>query len=98
MAHARAAFAQAKGIVELIKSEAVRAPIKVHKLRGNVAVLKGSGGNVAVLNGSDGKLLVDAGIGVSRPQMLTALDDLGSAPITHLINTHWHFDHSDGNE
>jgi glyoxylase-like metal-dependent hydrolase (beta-lactamase superfamily II) len=93
----RAAFAEAQGIVELIKSNAARSPIKVHKLRGNVAVLEGSGGNVAVLTGSDGKLLVDAGIGVSRAQMLTALGNLSDAPITHLINTHWHFDHADGN-
>ena len=93
----RAAYAEAMGIVELIRHEAARAPIKVHRLRGDVAVLEGSGGNVAVLTGPDGKVLVDAGIGVSRPQMLTALDGLGDAPITHLINTHWHFDHSDGN-
>ena len=81
----------------LINGEAVRAPIKVHKLRGNVAVLEGSGGNVAVPTGEEGKLLVGAGIAVSRPQVLTALDDLGGAPITHLINTHWHFDHAAGN-
>jgi glyoxylase-like metal-dependent hydrolase (beta-lactamase superfamily II) len=93
----RAAFAQAQGIVEMIKSAAAQAPIKVTRLRGNVAVLEGSGGNVAVLTGSDGKLLVDAGIGVSHAQVLTALNDLGDAPITHLVNTHWHFDHADGN-
>ena len=93
----REAFAQASGIVELIKSEAAKAPINVHRLRGNIAVLEGSGGNVAVLNGPDGKLLVDAGIGVSRPQLTTALAGLGDEPITHLINTHWHFDHADGN-
>ncbi len=93
----REAFAQASGIVELIKSEAAKAPINVHRLRGNVAVLEGSGGNIAVLTGPDGKLLVDAGIGVSRPQLTTALAGLGAEPITHLINTHWHFDHADGN-
>ena len=60
-------------------------------------MLEGSGGNVAVLTGPDGKVLVDAGIGVSRPQMTKALADLGADPITHLINTHWHFDHTDGN-
>ena len=42
-------------------------------------------------------MLVDAGIGVSRPQMTKALADLGADPVTHLINTHWHFDHTDGN-
>ena len=94
----RPAVAEVSGIVELIKTEAARTPITIHKLRGGVAVLEGSGGNVAVLAGPDGKLLVDAGIGVSRPQMLAALNDLGAQPITHLINTHWHFDHSDGNE
>jgi glyoxylase-like metal-dependent hydrolase (beta-lactamase superfamily II) len=94
----RQAFAQALGIVELIKSEAARAPIAVHRLRGNVAVLEGSGGNIAVLTGPDGKVLVDAGIAVSRPQVAAALAGIGPEPVTHLINTHWHFDHANGNE
>ena len=42
-------------------------------------------------------MLVDAGIGVSRPQLSKTLADLSPEPITHLINTHWHFDHTDGN-
>jgi glyoxylase-like metal-dependent hydrolase (beta-lactamase superfamily II) len=92
------AFAEARGIVELIKSEAAKAPINIHRLRGNVAVLEGSGGNIAVLTGPDGKLLVDAGISVSRPQIATALAALSADPVTQLINTHWHFDHADGNE
>jgi glyoxylase-like metal-dependent hydrolase (beta-lactamase superfamily II) len=94
----RQAFAQALGIVELIKSEAARGPISVHRLRGNVAILEGSGGNIAVLTGPDGKVLVDAGIAVSRPQVATALGAIGPEPVTHLINTHWHFDHANGNE
>jgi glyoxylase-like metal-dependent hydrolase (beta-lactamase superfamily II) len=43
-------------------------------------------------------VLIDAGIGVSRPQITWALAELGAEPITHLVNTHWHFDHADGNE
>src|SRR6185369_16268685 len=50
------------------------------------------------LNGADGKVLIDAGIGVSRPRITKALAELGAEPVTHLINTHWHFDHADGNE
>lgn len=93
----RQAFAEARGLVSLIKDAAAKSPIVTHKLRNNISVLEGSGGNVAVLTGPDGKVLVDAGISVSRPQMTRALADLGGDPVTHLINTHWHFDHTDGN-
>ncbi len=93
----REAVAEARGIGSLIKDSAAVSPIVTHKLRSNISVLEGSGGNVAVLTGPDGKVLVDAGIGVSRPQITKALADLGAEPITHLINTHWHFDHTDGN-
>jgi glyoxylase-like metal-dependent hydrolase (beta-lactamase superfamily II) len=91
-------FAKASGIVDMIRADAAIAPIRVHKLRGGVAILEGSGGNIAVLTGPDGKLLVDAGITASRPRIIEALDTLGNQPIRHLINTHWHFDHADGNE
>jgi len=94
----RQAFAEARGIVTLIKDSAASSPVTAHNLRGNVSVLEGSGGNIAVLTGPDGKVLVDAGIGVSRPQLTKALSSLGPEPVTHLINTHWHFDHTDGNE
>jgi glyoxylase-like metal-dependent hydrolase (beta-lactamase superfamily II) len=93
----RQAFAEARGIVSLIKDSAAVSPIVTHKLRNNISVLEGSGGNIAVLTGSDGKVLIDAGISVSRPQITKALTDLGADPVTHLINTHWHFDHADGN-
>jgi glyoxylase-like metal-dependent hydrolase (beta-lactamase superfamily II) len=94
----RQAYAEARGLVSLIKDSAAMSPIKTYKLRNNISVLEGSGGNIAVLTGPDGKVLIDAGIGVSRPQLSKALAELGSEPITHLINTHWHFDHADGNE
>jgi glyoxylase-like metal-dependent hydrolase (beta-lactamase superfamily II) len=93
----RQVFAEARGLVSLIKDSAAVSPIVTHKLRGNISMLEGSGGTVAVLTGPDGKVLIDAGIGVSRPQLTKALAGLGTDPITHLINTHWHFDHTDGN-
>src|ERR1700729_1262387 len=93
----RQAFAEARGLVSLIKDSAATSPIVTHKLRNNISALEGSGGNVAVLTGPDGKVMVDAGISVSRVQMTNALAALGSDPVTHLINTHWHFDHADGN-
>jgi glyoxylase-like metal-dependent hydrolase (beta-lactamase superfamily II) len=93
----RQAFAEARGLVSLIKDSAAASPIVTHRLRNNISVLEGSGGNIAVLTGPDGKVLVDAGIGVSRTQIAKALAGLGADPVTYLINTHWHFDHTDGN-
>jgi hypothetical protein len=93
----RAAYAEARGLVTLIKNSAAISPIQTHRLRNNISALEGSGGNVAVLTGPDGKVLVDAGISVSCEHMKTALANLSGDPVTHLINTHWHFDHADGN-
>ncbi len=84
--------------VIIIRNAAGIAKIKVTKLRGNVSMLEGSGGNIVVLTGRDGKVLVDAEITASRPQITEALASLSDDPIKHLINTHWHFDHTDGND
>ncbi len=67
----RQAFAEARGLVSLIKDSAAVSPIVTHKLRNNINVFEGSGGNIGVLTGPDGKVLIDAGIGVSRPQITT---------------------------
>ena len=72
--------------------------ISVHPLRRNIAVLEGSGGNITVLTGEDGKLLVDAGFAVSQSRISAALDSISQVPIRHLINSHWHTDHTDGNQ
>jgi glyoxylase-like metal-dependent hydrolase (beta-lactamase superfamily II) len=72
--------------------------ISVHPLRRNIAVLEGSGGNITVLTGKDGKLLVDAGFSVSQPRISATLDSFSQEPIRHLINSHWHTDHTDGNQ
>jgi glyoxylase-like metal-dependent hydrolase (beta-lactamase superfamily II) len=92
------AYAEARNIVDLIRDSAAKTPIHLHTLRGNVTVIEGSGGNIAVLTGADGKVFVDAGITATRPRILEAVGSLSRDPIKHLINTHWHFDHTDGNQ
>src|SRR5262249_36594872 len=94
----RRLFAAAESPVVTIRNAAATAKITVTKLRGNVSVLEGSGGNIAVLTGRDGKLLVDAGIPGTRARITEALANLSDDPVKYLINTHWHFDHTDGNE
>lgn len=77
---------------------AAKAKIETHPLRRGISVLEGSGGNIAVLTGKDGKLLTDSGFTVSRARLVEALNQLSADPITQLINTHWHIDHTDGND
>jgi len=90
-------LAEETGIVPTMIHAAAQAKIEVHPLRRNISVLEGSGGNITVLTGKDGKLLIDAGFTVSKPRVAPALDSLSTDPITRLINTHWHVDHTDGN-
>jgi len=94
----RRLFAAEESPVTVIRGAAATAKITIQKLRANVSVLQGSGGNIAVLTGRHGKVLVDAGITASRPRITDALAEISSEPVRHLINTHWHFDHTDGNE
>jgi glyoxylase-like metal-dependent hydrolase (beta-lactamase superfamily II) len=94
----RQLFAQDDGLVQMARRSASSGNITVQKLRGNISVLMGAGGNIAVLPGPDGKLLIDAGFAGSRPKLTDALASISSDPIKQLINTHWHFDHTDGNE
>lgn len=94
----RELFAQSTSPVTTIKNAAATAPINIEPLRGNIHVLSGSGGNIAVFNGHEGKLMVDAGIGVSKPRIVKALAGISDQPVKYLINSHWHFDHTDGNE
>jgi glyoxylase-like metal-dependent hydrolase (beta-lactamase superfamily II) len=83
--------------VLIIRKAAVTAKITTTPLRGGIFTLEGSGGNVAVIPGKDGKMLIDAGIDKSKSQLTAALNAISNDPITQLINTHWHFDHTDGN-
>ncbi len=63
-------------------------PMETQKLADNVTTMfSGPGGAVVVLNGPDG----------AWPKLKGVLDSLGNAPVKYVINTHWHFDHTDNN-
>jgi glyoxylase-like metal-dependent hydrolase (beta-lactamase superfamily II) len=94
----RGLFGDEKSLVLAARNSGETAKITVQALRGNVSALIGAGGNIAVLPVTDGKLIIDAGYATARDKIADALTGLGPDPIKHLINTHWHFDHTDGNE
>ena len=72
-------------------------PMETQKLADNVTMFDGPGGAVTVLNGPDGKFVVDTFVAPAWPRLIEALDGLGNAPLEYVINTHWHFDHTDNN-
>jgi glyoxylase-like metal-dependent hydrolase (beta-lactamase superfamily II) len=72
-------------------------PIESQPLGKNLTLLSGPGGNVVVLNGPDGKIVVDTFLLPAWPKLKESLDGLGDAPVKTVIDTHWHFDHTDNN-
>ena len=59
--------------------------------------LRGVGGNIVASIGDQGVLLVDSQFPEMIPRVKRAISELGGDGIDFTINTHWHFDHSDGN-
>jgi cyclase len=72
--------------------------VTIEKIAPGVAVLFGQGGNIGVSYGTDGTVLIDDQFAPLTPKIQAAIVELGAAPVKFLINTHWHFDHSGGNE
>ncbi len=65
---------------------------------GSVYVLYGRGGNVGISVGDDGVFLVDDQYAPQAPAILEAVRSLRDEPVRFVLNTHWHGDHTGGNE
>jgi glyoxylase-like metal-dependent hydrolase (beta-lactamase superfamily II) len=63
-----------------------------------VYVLYGSGGNIGVSAGVDGVFLIDDQYAAATPQVLAALSKISTQQPRFVLNTHWHGDHTGGNE
>jgi len=72
--------------------------IEVRQLRPGLHLLSGGGCNVVAWTGPDGTVLVDTGKAETAPQLLEAAARLAPHGIRFVVNTHWHPDHTGGNE
>jgi cyclase len=75
-----------------------RMELETHRLTDDVYVIEGAGGNVAVFVWDDGVLLIDDKLAPVSPQVKSAIAAITPKPIRFIVNTHWHRDHSGGNE
>ena len=77
------------------------AAVTTERVGEGLYALFGLGGNVAVSIGADGVLIVDDQFPEMVPKMRAAIEALGretgAGEIDYVINTHWHFDHAQGN-
>ncbi len=72
--------------------------VKTTDLGNGLYMLEGLGGNIGLSVGEDGVILIDTQFDPLVPKILAAIQKLTNKPITYIINTHWHFDHTGGNE
>src|SRR5258708_3404581 len=74
------------------------AEISSFHVQGNVYMLVGAGGNIAVQTGNEGVLVVDTGLAQNADRVIAAIKKLSDKPIRWVLNTHFHPDHTGGNE
>ncbi len=72
--------------------------IETIKLTENVYMLKGAGGNIGVAIGAKEVFVIDDQFAPLSNKIITAITKLSDKPIRFLVNTHWHGDHTGGNE
>ena len=72
--------------------------IKAQLVAGNVYMITGSGGNMGLSVGDDGAFLIDDQFAPLTARIIEAVRDLSPKRVQFVINTHWHGDHTGGNE
>lgn len=72
--------------------------IKSEIVAPGVAVLFGAGGNIGLSYGEDGSVLIDDQFAPLTDKIVAAVAAVGAKPVKYLVNTHWHYDHTGGNE
>jgi glyoxylase-like metal-dependent hydrolase (beta-lactamase superfamily II) len=97
MAYPQQAGAAPADPLAAMRAQMGATPLETLELSDTLIMLSGPGGNVVVLNGPDGKVIVDSFVQTVWGKLRQTLDGMGNTPMRLLIDTHWHFDHTDNN-
>jgi cyclase len=93
-----AAFILSAAAPALAQPPAAAPQVRVERVAPGVAVLFGRGGNIALSHGADGNVLIDDQYAPMTEPILAAVRSIDPDPVRFVINTHWHGDHTGGNE
>ncbi|NNF43064.1 MAG: MBL fold metallo-hydrolase [Phycisphaerales bacterium] len=72
--------------------------IKTTELRPGIHMLEGRGGNIGLCSGPDGAFMIDDQFAPLTEKILAAVRGVTDEPLRFVLNTHWHGDHTGGNE
>ena len=71
--------------------------LKTESLKDSLNVIFGYGGNILVSVGEDGVLIIDSQFPEVYDTILKEIEKMGGSSVDYVINTHFHFDHAEGN-
>jgi cyclase len=88
----------ASGLVGAQSNSMDAVKVSIEPIRGGLHLVQGSGGNIVASVGADGVFIVDDQFAPLGKKISAAIAKVSKKPIRFVINTHWHGDHTGGNE
>jgi len=84
-------------VIQKATEQFENSPLKITSLGQGLYVFSGDGGDVTAIAAEGSTLLIDSGVDSRVSELDDAIFKSTMRPVTRLVNTHWHFDHTGGN-
>src|ERR1700688_1211285 len=84
-------------VIQKATEQFENSPLKITSLGQGLYVFSGDGGDVTAIVDDGSTLLIDSGLASRITELSDAVFKTTMRPVTRLVNTHWHFDHTGGN-
>jgi cyclase len=86
-----------KTVIQKATEQFESSPLKTASLGQGVFIFSGDGGDITAVGNEGSTLLIDSGVDSRVTELSDAIFKATKRPVTRLVNTHWHFDHTGGN-